>query len=221
MIRGYIRIAENWDEVAKRQRVAVLSIRRALKLLAGKPDEAPDEPPTEQVEEEPEVHSPPEIFGVPVWFDGGEQEVSIIRRSRRDGRRDCTQGAPSHLSNAPQRCRNSTSDVAAKSTHPESVVICDFHSSATRSAALSWPFPVRGEASRQRLPTFNCQRWNSVGRWQASFALVVAVVSRHRRESLSGGESVRCKLLCPHQPVVIRARLRLPLNFLSLTGRFS
>jgi hypothetical protein len=160
-IRRYIRIAEHWDEVANLSRVTNLSLRKALELLA----DEPEEPPAEQVEEEPELHSPPEIFGVPVWFEDGEQEVSIIRRSCSEGRRDCAQSAPSHLSNAPQRCRNSTGDVAAKSTHPESVVICDFHSSATRSAALSWPLPVRGGKSRGSCH-LQRQRWNSVGRWQ-------------------------------------------------------
>jgi hypothetical protein len=83
--------------------------------------------------EEPEDTMPPhaEMYGVPGWVGGGEQEVSIIRRSCSEGRGDCAQGA--HLSHAAlsQRCRTSTADVAAESAYPACSVICGVHSSAT------------------------------------------------------------------------------------------
>jgi phage N-6-adenine-methyltransferase len=69
----YMRVAERWDEL-NAERVLHLSFRQALELLAVKPDETPEEP-ADQVEEDPELQNPPEIFGVPVWFEEHQDDA--------------------------------------------------------------------------------------------------------------------------------------------------
>lgn len=75
---NYMRLSKGWAEIqANSQRVVNLSLRQALELLSDKPEEPEPAPDLEATEPTPSEPMPAELFGVPVWFDGGENEPSI------------------------------------------------------------------------------------------------------------------------------------------------
>lgn len=68
-------LANRWEELNV-ERVPHLSIRKAVELLAEKPEEPEPSPELEAPEVTPHEPMPAELFGIPVWFDGGEDEPS-------------------------------------------------------------------------------------------------------------------------------------------------